>query len=132
ALAAGCWDYRDLERRSPILGMAVDGRPDSGGRGYKVTVEIPDPALDSPPGGGGGGGGRAGGGGDGSQSSKVIVSGEGGTLGAEEQFAEFPRFARVQDMRSFDHQHQETGVALLPRVALVAGRLVAEGAAIVR
>lgn len=211
ALAAGCWDYRDLERRSPILGMAVDGRPDSGGRGYKVTVEIPYPALDSPPGGGGGGGGRAGGGGDGSQSSKVIVSGEGGTLGAalvslnarlerqplwehllavalsdsvardgvspvvdavlrgaflnararlfivegsaeqllattpdlqpltsrflrglEEQFAEFPRFARVQDMRSFDHQHQETGVALLPRVALVGGRLVAEGAAIVR
>lgn len=209
-LAAGCWDYRDLERRSPILGMAVDSRPDAGGRGYKVTVEIPYPALDSPPGGGGGGGDRAGGGGDGSQSSKVIVSGEGGTLGAalvslnarlerqplwehllavalsdsvaregvspvidpvlrgiflnararlfivegsaeqlltttpdlqpltsrflrglEEQFAEFPRFARVPDVRSFDHQHQETGVALLPRVALVADRLVAEGAAIV-
>lgn len=212
---SGCWDYRDLERRSPILGMAVDARSDPGSRGYRVTVEIPYPALGGPPGGGGGngggGGGRAGGGGNESQSAKVIISGEGGTLGSalvslsarlerqplwehllavalsdsvaregvspvvdallrgiflnararlfivegsaeqllatapdlqpltsrflrglEEQFAEFPRFARVLDVRSFDHQHQDTGVALLPRVTLAGGSLVAEGAAIVQ
>src|SRR5690606_7809907 len=81
ATAAGCWDYRDLERRSPILGMAVDTRSASDGQGYRVTVEIPYPASGASPGAGGGGI-LGGGGGDDTQSPKVIVSGEGGTLGA--------------------------------------------------
>lgn len=208
AAAAGCWDYRDLERRSSIMGMGVDKTSENGEAVYRVTVEIPRPSGAGPSGGMAQGGGGDGGGG--SMPPKVVVSGEGSTFGAalislssrierlplwehllsvvvsesaareglspmidalarstmlnsrarlfitenraedviaflplmhpltsqflrglEEQFAEFPRFHRPQDVHSLDRLLEETNAALLPRVVLTEGNIVAEGAAVI-
>src|SRR5690606_6171788 len=51
--------------------------------------------------------------------------------GLEEQFAEFPRFHRPQDVHSLDRLLEETNAALLPRVVLTEGNIVAEGAAVI-
>lgn len=51
----GCWDYRDIEERSQVMGMSIDQGP----RGHRVAVDIGLP----PPAGAAGGGMRAGGGG---------------------------------------------------------------------
>lgn len=208
AAAAGCWDYRDLERRSSIMGMGVDKTSENGEAVYRVTVEIPRPSGAGPSGGIAQGGGGDGGGE--SMPPKVVVSGEGSTFGAalislssrierlplwehllsvvvsesaareglspmidalarstmlnsrarlfitenraedviaflplmhpltsqflrglEEQFAEFPRFHRPQDVHSLDRLLEETNAALLPRVVLTEGNIVAEGAAVI-
>lgn len=208
AVATGCWDYRDLERRSSVMGMGVDKTTENGASLYRVTVEIPHPSGAGPSGGIAQGGGGDGGGE--SPPPKVVTSGEGSTFGAalislssrierlplwehllavvvsesaareglspiidalarstmlnsrarlyitenraedviafvplmhpltsqflrglEEQFAEFPRFHRPQDVHSLDRRLEKTNAALLPRIALTEGNIVAEGAAVI-
>ena len=208
AVATGCWDYRDLERRSSVMGMGVDKTTENGASLYRVTVEIPHPSGAGPSGGIAQGGGGDGGGE--SPPPKVVTSGEGSTFGAalislssrierlplwehllavvvsesaareglspiidalarstmlnsrarlyitenraedviafvplmhpltsqflrglEEQFAEFPRFHRPQDVHSLDRRLEETNAALLPRIALTEGNIVAEGATVI-
>lgn len=37
---SGCWDYVDLERRAPVLGLAIDVDKESAGGGVVVTAEF--------------------------------------------------------------------------------------------
>lgn len=52
-LTGGCWDYRDINDRSLVLGVAIDAAPD---HGHAVTAELASPALANQPGPGAGGG----------------------------------------------------------------------------
>lgn len=65
-LAGGCWDYRDIEERSQVMGIAIDHGP----RGHRVAVDIGLP----PPAGAAGGGMRGGGGQGVAPRSFVLVS----------------------------------------------------------
>jgi len=37
---SGCWDYVDLERRAPVMGLAIDVDKDGAGGGIVVTAEF--------------------------------------------------------------------------------------------
>ena len=45
-LLSGCWDYFDLERRAPVMGIGID-RAEGPDGGFVVTAEIPRATLAS-------------------------------------------------------------------------------------
>lgn len=72
---AGCWDYRDLERRISVMGIGVDLNNDDSSLMYQVAIEIPNPHASNA-----GSGGEENGGSGRSNGEKLIIKSNGITI----------------------------------------------------